>query len=268
MRGQAGPDASGEELRALRHVCHDLLNPASTIRLLAEAARVESQLDPAVSQRLSQITEEAERIVALCTYVLDHSSYVCPVRLDLVAAEVVKSTRFSYGGTVESSTEPTTIVGHAVTLNRVLSNLIDNACRAAGPRGRVRVTVGGDDDHARLEVEDSGPGFGAGPPGRASLGLDIVESLVEAGGGDVTADSSSLGGARLVVTLPVVAGPVVVDPLTAEPTVSGSVDVTGAKALLTAGPVDSPENKVLLPAGSEPSAPTSMFAVQGKEAIG
>lgn len=195
-------DPALESLRSVRELCHDLVNPALTIRVLAEAAAVESQLDPATNYRLRQIVEEAERIAEICTYFLERPRHVHPLRLDIVAADIVNATRFSYEGAISAVTEPVTIAMHQVVVTRVLRNLLENGCRAAGPTGRIRLTVSRADGEARLEVADSGPGFGAGPAGRASLGLDIVETLVRDRGGSTTLATSDLGGVSVIVSFP------------------------------------------------------------------
>jgi len=79
---------------------------------------------------------------------------------------------------------------------------MDNACRAAGPGGRVRLTVRAHGDRAALVVADSGRGFGRGKPGRASLGLDIVTAMARRGGGTVEMGTSDLGGTAVTVTFP------------------------------------------------------------------
>ena len=88
---------------------------------------------------------------------------------------------------------------------RVLSNLVDNAVRAAGPQGRVTVAVR-QEENAVVEVADDGPGFGAAPKGEASLGLDVVISLLEASGGTLEVRGRSAGGTLVRMTLPGRAG--------------------------------------------------------------
>jgi signal transduction histidine kinase len=62
-----------------------------------------------------------------------------------------------------------------VALWRAIRNVLDNACRVAA--GRVDVRVDADRGWIAVQVDDDGPGFGAGPaarPGLASLGLGLV----------------------------------------------------------------------------------------------
>jgi len=71
----------------------------------------------------------------------------------------------------------------------------------------------GDDGTVRLEVDDSGAGIdrpgaavdrGATRGGSTGLGLDIARRSAEAAGGRLQIEASHLGGARVVLTLPVI----------------------------------------------------------------
>jgi signal transduction histidine kinase len=98
--------------------------------------------------------------------------------------------------------ETARVAAHPVVILRILTNLTDNACRAAGPGGRVRLTVRAEGDRATLVVADSGRGFGQGEPGRASLGLDIVATMARRGGAAVEMSTSDMGGTAVTVTFP------------------------------------------------------------------
>ena len=92
-----------------------------------------------------------------------------------------------------------------VLLWRVLTNVVDNAARAAGPGGRVEISVAmlaEPPPRAVLEVLDNGPGFGHGPPGAASLGLGVVTSLLESCGGRLDVQAPAGGGALVRIVIP------------------------------------------------------------------
>src|SRR5262249_35020058 len=104
-------------------------------------------------------------------------------------------------------------------LERVFTNLIENAVRHTPPEGCVRIRVGVERRWAVAEVADNGSGID--PPalphiferfsrGRAhppkgpgyGLGLAIVREIVLSHRGQITVDSEPGKGARFVVRLP------------------------------------------------------------------
>ncbi|MDP2479000.1 MAG: ATP-binding protein [Candidatus Palauibacterales bacterium] len=105
-------------------------------------------------------------------------------------------------------------------LDRMLSNLIDNALKFTSAGGRVDVSARFDGHELVLEVADTGPGIREGDLGRifdrfyradaartstegTGLGLSIVRTATEAHGGDVMATNRPEGGALFTVRLPV-----------------------------------------------------------------
>jgi signal transduction histidine kinase len=200
--GLNGRSGAAVEFRTLRELCHDLTMPAASIRLLASVAAKESDRDPVLRTRLRQIADEAGRIADICGYFLDPARKAGPCDLRALADGAADSARSRYGGTIEVLAETVSVAAHPVDVVRILANLLDNACRAAGPSGRVRLVVERDGDRARLIVTDSGRGFGHGDPGRASLGLAIVVALVRRSDGALQMDTSDLGGLAVSVTLP------------------------------------------------------------------
>lgn len=103
-------------------------------------------------------------------------------------------------------------------LHALLRNLVENAVRHAPQGGTVRVGIGAEMGHVRLDVEDSGPGVAPelrsrifdrhfrvpGSSGGASgLGLSIARRVAELHRGRIEAGASAdLGGLRVTVWLP------------------------------------------------------------------
>jgi signal transduction histidine kinase len=196
------------DFRTLRELCHDLSTPATSIKLLTQVAAAESDPGPAMRARLRQISEEASRIADICDYFLGQPEDAgaqpadpAAAGLDALAAEAADSLRWRYSGVITVAAEPVTVAAHPVVVVRILTNLLDNACRAAGPGGQVQVMVRRDGDQASLVIADSGPGFGQAESGKASLGLSIVAAMVRRGGGSLRMGVSDLGGIAVTVTL-------------------------------------------------------------------
>lgn len=192
---------SGTTSSSLRELCHDLIEPTATIRWLVRAAEAES--GEGLRDRLEAIATAAGQIAAICDDILDPPP-TCPrVRLDLIAAETVASARVRYTGKIDVESQPVTALVRTGDAIRILCNILANACRAAGPDGRVAVTVDECDGRARLTIADSGHGL-AEPAvgGRVGLGLEITGALALKYGGSVHLSVSELGGLAVTVQVP------------------------------------------------------------------
>ncbi len=108
------------------------------------------------------------------------------------------------------------IRGGAVSVHRIVENLLINACEGDGKTTakRVWLTVGPQDGVVRLEIRDDGCGFpqylleGAAPAFVSTkqhgtgLGLHGVEQLVAASDGSIVRSNPPTGGAKVVVEFP------------------------------------------------------------------
>ncbi len=112
------------------------------------------------------------------------------------------------------------IQGDAERLEQVLGNLLENVLRYADAPGTVRLSGEASGGQVYCRVEDSGPGVpealleklfdrffrAEGSRNRATggsgLGLAICKNLIEAHGGRISAQPSSLGGLCLEIQLP------------------------------------------------------------------
>ena len=104
--------------------------------------------------------------------------------------------------------------GELQDLEKIVGNLVENACRYAA--GHVRIEAAGGNDRLVLVVEDDGAGLDPDAMTRATrrgerldekgpgtgLGLAIVSDLVELYGGTLTLDTAALGGLHARVELP------------------------------------------------------------------
>jgi signal transduction histidine kinase len=108
-------------------------------------------------------------------------------------------------------------------MTQVLTNILDNALRHTPEEGRIILSARDVDDQVELAIEDSGPGLkkeeleriferfyrtdasrqrdGAILSG-SGLGLAIARSIVQAHGGQLSAESEPGKGLKVIITLP------------------------------------------------------------------
>lgn len=201
LREQDDPQALDLE-RAILQLHHDLRQPLATILALTSAAAAQAEVPTTARNCLERIETEARQLVRLCLDVLEDAEEAHVVRVDRLVDEVCESFRLIASCELQADTEPVLASVSEVGLRRAVWNVLDNACRAAGPDGNVRVGVRHDDEMVRIDVADSGPGFAGAEPGAASLGLDIVRRFVEDSGGTLHVAGSDLGGVLVSIVLP------------------------------------------------------------------
>jgi signal transduction histidine kinase len=98
---------------------------------------------------------------------------------------------------------------------RSMENLVSNALQAvADGKGRVRITLEGNDEQIEVRVDDNGPGVSAelaktvfdphitGRPDGHGLGLSMVREVLRAHGGTIHHEPSLMGGACFVARIP------------------------------------------------------------------
>ena len=201
---------------------HELRTPVTSLRTNIEVLLAGGELPDDDRRRLLEdVRAETEELSALITDVIElargdrQPQEPEDVRLDLVAADAIERTRRNRPG-VEFSPEleETLVRGVPSTIERAVSNLLDNAAKWSPPGATVEVTV----RDGELLVRDHGPGisdedvpfvfdrFYRAPSARSmpgsGLGLAIVRQVAEAHGGTVVVEAPEGGGTRMRLTLP------------------------------------------------------------------
>jgi signal transduction histidine kinase len=156
---------------------HDIGHDLATLALLVASVRAERDLTGPVSARLALIEGEIDRLQLLVGTGGDGDR--CDDEIGL-RGELTGIVAARAAGT------PTSVVllegpelfrrTNPCLLDRLVTNLLDNAIRAAGPGGAVTVELAAGPP-AVIRVRDDGPGPDRGPKGRHGQGLAIVDSL-------------------------------------------------------------------------------------------
>ena len=207
-RGPGRRRTDSQDERRLRGLLHDLGHQMTTLSYLVEAVRADTPQGRDSGVRLELLAAEMSRVLDL----IDHGIYglhaehqpdeQVTVELRGLAGQVAQLAAFAHEADVELLPGPDAEVqASPAMLWRVLTNVVDNAGRAAGPGGRVTLAIS-QPGETIVEVADTGPGFGAGEPGLASLGLQIVDSLLSSCEGTMEVRSPEGGGTVVRIVLP------------------------------------------------------------------
>lgn len=225
--------AKQEQLAALglaaAAIAHEVKNPLSSIKTLAQLMREDKALAGAYERDLSYIVAETDRLNTFVRQLLDYarpSAETATISLpELLEAAVPvmkrvcadRHVRIEY--TADPSLRSLRVRKHAI--QHVVTNLIQNAIEATPDNAAVKVEAARDGaGGVRLAVSDEGPGiprelrdrifepFYTTKPAGTGLGLPIVRKYVEELGGRISVESPAMDGrgARFVVTLPAEAG--------------------------------------------------------------
>ncbi len=220
--------SSDRQRQFVADASHELRSPLSSMRQTAEVAKAhpgalpEGELAEAVLEEGARMQRLVEQLLLLTR--ADEGAVARNPRDVDVDDLVLGETRRLRGRGLEldvSRVHHARVRGDEPALGQVVRNLVDNAARHA--HSVVAVSVEERADTVEVAVEDDGPGVPedqrarvferfvrldearARDDGGSGLGLAIVEEIVRAHGGSVALSSSSLGGARFVVRLPLAA---------------------------------------------------------------
>ena len=195
----------------MRGLLHDLGHQMTTLSYLVEAVRGDVELPGDAGTRLELLSLEMSRLLDILAQEIPGRpgvSAVAELELRSLAGQVTQLARIAHETEVVLEPGPeVSVEASPALLWRVLTNVVDNAARAAGASGRVGVVVSAQAEQAVVDVIDDGPGFGQGPPGVASLGLGVVTALLESCGGTMEIRAPASGGAHVRILVPVQAIP-------------------------------------------------------------
>src|SRR3954452_12391708 len=204
---------------------HELRTPLTSLRtnldllLQSDAA---GGLEPAARAELlddvgAQIEEMPNLVGDLVELARDEPLRTVVEQIDLaevVDRAVARARRRGTGLTFEVDSEPWWVTGESASLERAVTNLLDNAVKWSPAEGTVRIRL----NHGTLTVDDEGPGIAPGDreqvferfyrseesrsmPG-SGLGLSIVRQVIERHAGNIRVDETDGGGTRMVLQVP------------------------------------------------------------------
>jgi len=213
------------QIQLIADAGHELRTPLTSLRTNIELLSADNRspmLPPGARTDIlrdvsAQLTEFTNLIQDLVQLARDDRVQPAPEPIDLrdvvsdaVARARLRGPRLSWDVELDSLL----VIGEYDTLQRAVTNLLDNAVKWSPPGGTVRVQLEGD----RLRIADQGPGIAEeelpyifdrfyrsdtsrNTPG-TGLGLSIVAQTVARHGGWVRAGQSAQGGAEFTVHLP------------------------------------------------------------------
>lgn len=227
--------ASRSKTTFLAHISHDIRTPLNHIIGFADLMKHETYGplgDKRYVEYVDTIRTSGERLLEFFSSTLDlaelesgsraltPTEFDADLLVDVVLQRFVPQARQKGLTFVVRARCSTVIAADRYALERMLSNIVDNAIRFTPARGRVELAAYAASDGVVLEVTDNGYGmsqerlaavsqpfsFGDATLTRehqgAGLGLAIARAIVELSGGHIAIDSRPALGTTVAISLP------------------------------------------------------------------
>ena len=222
--------AQSERLAALGRmaatVAHEVKNPLSAIKSIAQVMREDEYLKREYARDLELIVGETDRLSSSVTQMLSFARTPPPAGSPLPADDLLQTVAqlsqrdaAARGVSFKLEVESASVEldgARAAALRDAASNLILNALQASRPGGRVRVEARAEGERLLVSVTDEGSGVPAEQRERiwepffttkqrgTGLGLAIVRKRIEEAGGEARLAPQRPGeGARFELTIPI-----------------------------------------------------------------
>jgi signal transduction histidine kinase len=203
---------------------HELRTPLTAIRGQLEVLVRDPRPRPEEVRRVEEIVNaemrRIERLVEDLLALARLDEGVPLRRADIALVPFLRRIADESGDVVEvGDLAAGTLTADPDRITQVIRNLLDNARRHAGPKGRVALSAKAEGPRVAIRVDDDGHGIAAAErervferfhrsdaarhrdAGGSGLGLAIARSLVELHGGRIWAEDAPLGGARVAFEL-------------------------------------------------------------------
>jgi len=213
--------------RFAANASHELRTPLAVQRTLIEVGMAgplgPDQLQLLTAQLLETNVRNERLIEGLLVLSESDRGLVSrtPLRLDLVVSslvEVYQDAATRAGLTITSQLQPRVVLGEQVLLERLVTNLLQNAIKYNRPDGTIHLEVGQRPALVIVNTGDDVPpdavaalfepfrrlaGTRIDHSGGAGLGLAIARSITQAHNGTISASSTGRDGLRFEVSFPV-----------------------------------------------------------------
>jgi signal transduction histidine kinase len=211
-------------------VSHDLRTPLASLRAMVEAIddrvvedaeslhRYAREMRSSVDQLVAMVEDLFELVQLDAAAILTETRRARLEEVVLSAVAAVEPQAEEKGLSLVAELNGAEDAPCSPRLTRVLQNLLANAVRHTPAEGTVRIEARRSPERIELAVADTGEGITAedldrlfepffrADPARqgagAGLGLALAKRIVEALGGEISAQSEPSRGARFAVTLP------------------------------------------------------------------
>jgi len=212
------------------NIAHDLRSPISRMRGIAEVTLSSETAAQEYPMVLGRVIEECDRLLGMINTMLDISEAEAGIaRLQLTEVDLSKMVRDVidlFGPLAEGKhvtvdlrvPESLLLQADVRKLQRVLSNLLDNAIKYTPSNGSIMISAYEEDQAVRITLSDTGIGipepelnhvfdrFYRGEKSRSEpgngLGLSLARALITAHHGTITVTSVPGQGSEFIITLP------------------------------------------------------------------
>ncbi|CAN5823590.1 MAG: ATP-binding protein [Ilumatobacteraceae bacterium] len=210
-----------DQQRLVEDAGHELRTPLTSVRTNVAVLRRHPDLDQETRQRvLDDLATETEQLVVLVEEIVGLARGATddavpePIALGELAHDVAMRAERRHGRPVVVSADDSVVTAPPPTVERAISNLVDNAAKFDRTDGPIEIAVA----DGAVVVHDRGPGIPADEHRRvfdrfyrtagarslpgSGLGLSIVRDVAERNGGTVTIADRPGGGASVGFRLP------------------------------------------------------------------
>lgn len=205
-----------------RRVAHEMKNPLTPLRLASHRLNAIAAERPELEEPIAVIAEETFRLEDLAARFAMLGRPVAGPRADIDVADLLRrllttDVPASVQAVLTSTSRHPFVQADYNALIQAFRNLVRNAVEAmqhVNGKSALSIKIADEGDWLAVSVTDTGRGFAEGigerifepdftsKPGGTGLGLAVARQTVRAHGGDITAQSRSIGGAEFVVRLP------------------------------------------------------------------